>query len=117
MRKPTEKITFTPDQEACIDTLASVFGGRHHLPRNIEQWGDGIAINHSGDIATYDFNKLTALVIAAHRDAVRIEIASSGTRMIKIMAHKRKHGERKAMPMWEYHPNLADLQQQAEEAK
>lgn len=106
----------TPDQESCIDTLASVFGGRHHLPK-VYPFGDGVAINYRGDLSTYDFNHLTALVLAAHRDAVRIGIESSGPRMVKIIAFQRKHGDKKELKFWEYHPGLSDIQQSAEKMK
>jgi len=94
------------DQEYCICMLSEWAGGRHHLPK-VYAWGVGVCINHHGDLSTFDYNRLTRLVLLAHRDAVRIEIASSGPRRVKIIAHRRKHGE--GLSMFERHPCLADL--------
>lgn len=94
------------DQKFCADILGVVFGGRHHLPK-IYKFGYGICINHSGDLSTFDWDKLTMLVLAAHHYAVRIEIASSGPRMVKIICHRRKHGS--SLYRHERHPSSEDL--------
>lgn len=101
----------TDQQVQCVEMLAEWVGGFHHLPK-VKEFGDGVAINFSGDLSTYDFNRLTMLVLLAHRDAIRIEIASSGPRLIKIIAHKRKPMV-EGMKQWERHPTLADLIQDA----
>lgn len=98
---------FSADQKACHEMLSEWAGGDHHLP-TVHQFGDGVCINYHGDISTYDWNRLTRLVLLAHRDAVRIEIASSGPRLVKIIAHKReapKDGDKQ----WMRHPTLSDL--------
>lgn len=110
-RKSQPKPQWTLAQTACIETLTRWVGGSHHLPR-VREFGTGVCINYTGDLSTFDFDRLTALVLYAHRDAVRIEIASSGPRRVKIIAHKRIH---KGSPdeqrrIWEYHPTLADLE-------
>lgn len=87
--------------------LAEWVGGKHHLPK-VHEFGTGICINHYGDLSTYDWNRLTRLVLLAHRDFVRIEIASSGPRMVKIIAHRRKPKEDKDS-QWQRHPSLGDL--------
>jgi len=79
----------TPDQEYCRETLSDFVLGAHHLPK-IHKWGAGICINYSGDLATFDFDRLTRLVLLAHRDHVRIEIGQSGPCRVRIMAHRRK---------------------------
>lgn len=100
---------FTEDQQYIIDCIAAVFGGAHHLPR-IQEWGTGIAFSHSGSLATYDGSTLTALVVMAHKKAIRIDIGSSGTRMVRIMAHRRKHEKAGEKLAWhERHPSPADL--------
>lgn len=102
----------TADQKFCIAMLAEWMGGSHHLPK-VQQWGPGVAINFSGALSTYDFDHLTRLVILAHRDAVRIEIGASGPRMVRIIAHRRQHGDRKSLTMSEYHPDLGGLRKLA----
>ena len=100
----------TPEQIACKEMLAEWAGGYHHLP-TVHEFGTGIAINWCQDLSTYDFDRLTYLVILAHRDAIRIDIASSGPRMVKIIAHKRRHKEdaSERPRIWEWHPSLNDL--------
>ena len=98
----------TEDQQYCIDTLADVFGGHHHLPK-VHEFGPGVCINYSGDLSTFDYSRLTNLVLAAHSRCVRIEILSGGPRSVKIAAHRRKpDGTR----MYDRHPSLNDLRAQ-----
>ena len=63
--------------------------GAHHLP-TVHAFGGGVCINHYADFATTDSDKLTRLVLLAHLHSVRIEIASSGPRMVKVIAHRRE---------------------------
>ena len=83
------KLILTEDQEYCRKALSFWVGGDHHLPK-VDDWGAGIAINFSGDLSTWDFNRLTQLVLIAHRYFIRIEIGSSGPRMVKVIAHRRR---------------------------
>lgn len=97
----------TDDQQFCADMLAEWVGGYHHLPK-LREFGTGVCINFYGDLSTYDWNRLTQLVLLAHRDFIRIEVASSGPRMVKIIAHRRSprvDGDRQH----NRHPSLADL--------
>lgn len=105
------KLKFQPtdDQQFCIGVLSEFAGGDHHLPK-IEDWGHGVAINHSGDLSTHDFDGLTRLVLLAHKHAVRIEISFSGPGRVKIIAHRRKHqGDGERLGQSVRHPSLADL--------
>lgn len=104
------KTTLSEDQIYCKRSLAEWAGGEHHLP-DVKQFGTGICINFYGDLSTYDWNRLTMLVLIAHRDFIRIEIASSGPRMVRIIAHKRApkaDGDRQH----QRHPSLNDLIEQ-----
>lgn len=97
---------WTEDQKFCVDVLAKWLGGHHHLPA-VKEWGNGVAICYAGDLSTFDFDRLTRLVILAHAKAVRIELNGAAPRYIRIIAHRRKHdpnGE-----MYERHPTLDDL--------
>jgi hypothetical protein len=104
------------DQKYCIQFLATFAGGYHHLP-TVHQFGTGVCVNFTGDLSTHDFNRLTMLVLLAHRYAVRVEIASSGPGMVKIIAHRRKHGVRKNLRSFEYHPNLEELRAMSREVE
>ena len=111
--KPKKREQLSPDQAFCFDALCEFMGGAHHLPK-VYEFESGICINFFGDLSTYDFDKLTRIVLLAHRDAVRIEIASSGPRMIRIIAHSRQHGDRKLMRSFDWHPSLFDLKESIE---
>lgn len=103
---------WTPEQEACIATLEEWACGAHHLPK-VYEFGRGVAINFSGDLSTFDFDRLTTLVLLAHRDAVRIEITWSGPMRVKIVAHKRKPWTGTKDSFARVHPTLAHLIERA----
>lgn len=96
---------WTLEQAACIELLAEFALGKHHLPV-VREWGDGVCVNWHGNLATTDFDGLTRLVLLAHKYAVRIEIGWSGPGMVRIIAHKRMHGERKTLGFSRWHPDL-----------
>lgn len=102
-----QEIELTDDQRFCVDVLAVYARGHHHLPK-VTKWGGGVAINWNGDLATFDFDGLTRLVLLAHANAVRIEIKSSGPGLVKICASRRKPNA-DGLSMWERHPTAADL--------
>lgn len=102
----------TEDQQFCADALAEWVRGKHHLPK-LYEFGGGVCVNYYGDLSSVDFDSLTRLVLIAHKRAVRIEIASSGPRMVKVIAHRRKHGDRKELQFHEWHPTLEDLSRRA----
>ena len=104
---------WTEAQQACIEALEEFAFGRHHLPK-IHEFGRGVCVNWRGDLSTFDGDKLTWLVIVAHKRAIRFEIASSGPGMVKIICHRRRHGDRKEMKGWEWHPTLSDLSERIE---
>lgn len=81
----------TDDQWACAQMIADVFGGFHHLVGKITEFGQGINTNcYSGVLATFDFDRLTRLVLLAHDRCIRVEIISSGPNRVGIAAWKRK---------------------------
>lgn len=103
----------TEDQEFCKQVLAHWADGEHHLP-TVHLFGAGICINFSNDLATFDFDRLTRLVVTAHRWAVRIEIAPSGPGMVKIIAHRRSPVQTESI--YRRHPDLEALKRVADEA-
>ena len=111
------KKLFTPtdDQQFCIAMLEEWACGAHHLPR-VHEFGAGVCINFHGDLSTFDGERLTRLVLLAHRDAVRIEIANGGPCAVKIIAHRRKPPFEGAR-YWQKHPTLADLSELIEKLK
>lgn len=114
-----KQLAFTPDsnQVRCIAMLQEWCGGAHHCPP-IHDFGCGVCINRREDLATFDWTRLTELVLLAHRDAIRIEIAASGPGMVKIIAHARRHREEGERPFpSEWHPSLDDLAEQIQKMK
>lgn len=68
--------------------LAKVYRGIHHCPK-IKKFQEGAEwemweVNHYGDLATYDSDELTRLVIASHDECIRASVNASGPRMVKI---------------------------------
>ena len=61
------------DQWKCAKLAAEFKYGFHHLS-NLRRWGNGIAIDEPNEIATYDFNGLTRLVVMAHDECVRVGV-------------------------------------------
>jgi hypothetical protein len=99
---------FTEDQQHCIRMLGDWAHGFHHLPMP-KECGRGVSIHWSQDLSTWDFNRLTLLVLLAHERCVRIEISRGGPLGITIMAHRRKL---EAKSICEGHPGLSHLVRQ-----
>lgn len=79
----------TDDQFACFSMLADVCLGFHHIYGTPKPHGNGIEISLPHGWATFDFDRLTRLVFAAHDQCVRVEIRQSGPRMLRFILHKR----------------------------
>jgi len=79
--------------EEATKFFAEFYGGEHHIPgHKLYRFGDGWIAKHycgHGDLATYDFNSLTRLVLMAHRDCYRVCIMPLNFNTIKIAIHKR----------------------------
>jgi hypothetical protein len=103
------KPTWTDDQQFIIDALAEWRCGHHHLGK-LSAFADGVRMVYYGDLSSYDFDRLTSLVVIAHKYAIRIEIAPCNPRHLAIIAHRRKHtpaGQRRSITS--EHPGIADL--------
>ena len=95
----------TDDQWACAEMLAEVVRGHHHINGTIHPWGDGIKVSVPAyGWSTFDFDKLTRLVVYAHARAVRVEIVPSAPRRIGMHLFKRKRDG----GIWARHPTLTD---------
>lgn len=80
----------TDDQWACYVFLADVFGGFHHVHHPVKEFGYGICTSViSGRLSTFDFDGLTRIVLLAHDRMIRVELQSSGPRMVKLCLHQR----------------------------
>ena len=96
----------SPDQQECFDLFADLVHGEHHMHGKVREHGKGLLWNaRIHNLATYDFDGLTRLVIMAHERCIRVEIVTSGPGLIGITAFKRHKREGE---MWARHPTLAD---------
>lgn len=68
------------------------YGGEHHFPRTgINRWGDGFCILHDqGDLATYDYNQLTKLVLMGHERCIRVSIQPHAFKTVRISIWQRE---------------------------
>jgi hypothetical protein len=97
-------------KEEAVSFFADFYCGAHHIPardycgiHGIHEFGNGWYVNHYGDLSTFDFDRLTRLVFMAHDRCIRVEIASSGPRYMKIIIHKRAQREGE---IWSRHPTI-----------
>lgn len=84
--------------------FSEFYGGAHHIPgHKVHEFGYGYMVKHDReDLATYDFDQLTRLVLMAHRDCYRAAVENHGPRAMKIMIWKRK----RTGSMSERHPTI-----------
>jgi hypothetical protein len=78
-----------PFEERAELVLARAFRGIHHV-RRIKKLPNIWTTSAYGGLATFDFDTLTRLVIAAHDHCVRVEVTHSGPKMVKIYISQRE---------------------------
>lgn len=93
--------------------LARLKGGYHHLGKIKECGSNGVETSIYGTISTFDFTDMTDAVLLAHQMGVRLEVASSGPRMLKIMAHTRISSDDRKDGIAQRHPTIAGLIERA----
>ena len=85
-----------------------VFGGRHHTSKVIDR--DGFfEVKFWQDVATWDGNIMTKMVVAAHDLGLRVNFDANGLRGLKVLLHNRKSREgmlHKRHPTLEQHLEL-----------
>lgn len=79
-----------------------VFGGLHHT-HLVELKEVCYYIKFWDNLATWDGNKLTKIVVAAHDLGLRVDAEPSGMRGMRLMIHNRASREGREM---ERHPTL-----------
>ncbi len=90
------------DKETATRFFSEFYRGKHHFPGELQECGTGWSMNHRGDLATWDFNGLTRLVVMAHHEAIRVSILPCRHDMVRIAIHPRSEGWRA-----QEHPPLA----------
>ena len=90
MSKDLIELPFAEKIELFIDY---VFGGRHHT--HSVELKDGVLyiIKFWDNLATWDDNKLTKIVVAAHDLGLRVDAQPNGMRGMRLMIHNRAQRE------------------------
>ncbi|HPM27334.1 MAG TPA: hypothetical protein PLD96_08320 [Methanothrix sp.] len=78
------------DKEEAVAFFREFYGGEHHFPSELKPYGEGWSMSHFGSMATFDDNRLTRLVILAHKHCIRAQIAQGGPNRLRIAIWKRK---------------------------
>jgi hypothetical protein len=71
--------------------LSRVYYGIHHVPGWSRRKLDGgcLSVSVYADLAAYDYDSLTRLVVAAHDECVRLAIVNGGPRQLKLWFSRR----------------------------
>jgi hypothetical protein len=73
------------------DILGQVWKGLYHLDEDKIDWENDryIEVNMVEDLSTWDFNRLTELVVLCHDRAIRMSINKCNFSCLKLIFHKR----------------------------
>ena len=101
----------TPVQIELIHFLARWRFGTHHFGGNVNECGRGVTLTCSHyDLSTYDADRLTWLVLLAHKYHVRVELGAAAPGYMRVHCHQRKlDGDR----VFDRHPDLTELIERA----
>lgn len=99
----------SPFERKVMDILGIVGGGIYNAPIlwDSVQWknvGGGIIIPWAGDLSTYDFRKLTDLVLLCHAARIRCGIKPYGPRHLALVFHQRSA----SADHFANHPDIAE---------
>ena len=94
----------TPYQ-AAIKILSRAYRGGHLIPAKVHDKGLYACVYVDSDLATYDGDLLTRLVVLAHDECVRLEIQPSGPGKLRLLFHVRKGRGGRLM---DRHPTMED---------
>jgi len=78
-------------KEEATEFFADLYCGEHHIPKyKVESFGCGWSVTDNIPMGTYDFDRLTKLVVMAHDRCIRAEILPFGGRQFKVTLFKRQ---------------------------
>jgi hypothetical protein len=102
MTPETESKHLTKEEATAF--FAEFYQGEHHIPKHqVFEFGRGWMVKHDrGDLATYDYNELTKLVLMAHDKCIRVGVSPLSKQTLQICIWKRQREGR----MDERHPTL-----------
>ena len=107
--RESAKVDLSPLGEKVADILGTAWRGIYHIQREVlhkrVEWGNTnrIGVVVRGDLATFDFDHLTTLVVLAHDKAVRVSVegrSSWGHLLLTFSPRQREGGT------WERHPTM-----------
>lgn len=100
----------TPTQLRLVHFLAIVRKGTHHFRGKVNARGRGIVLTCPSDanLATYDSDDLTSLVLWAHAWNIRVEIHGIAPGYVRIYCTQR-HPKVDGDFVFDRHPGLVDL--------
>ena len=81
--------------------FALYFRGEHHIPGPLKEWGTGFAVSIQNEVASWDFDGMTRLVVMAHDNHVRASLVPKGMSRAYLVIHPRPQGTGASE-----HPNL-----------
>lgn len=82
--------------------LAETFGGLHNVPGRLKHFGYWIELCVLGELSTFDFDRLTSLVMGAHAHCCRVSVRAASPQYLRLMFHNRQ----REGSMSERHPTL-----------
>jgi hypothetical protein len=91
------------NQDEASDFFAEIFGGRHYVPPILKKYGEGWKITCGRNLATFDGNLLTRIVLLAHEKCIRVEVVPVNFGLLGIIVHKRQLNSTK---LFERHPTI-----------
>jgi hypothetical protein len=99
--------TLNEFQRKVCDILGMVGGGIYNAPIAHDKidwsYGRGVSVIWSGGgLSTFDFGRMTMLVLLCHEARIRCDVSSAGPRMLRISFWQRTHEG--STP--ERHPNI-----------
>lgn len=97
----TSKEVMRPFKDRAKKMLSRVYGGDHHV-RRLRDEGRFMTCLHGGDLASFDFDHMTRLVLGAHEYCLRVSVSNGGPNQLKIWVWDRKREGR----MSERHPTI-----------
>ena len=108
--KKSLKKEMSPLGEGVANLLGRVFRGIYHLKTsalNRVDWKNPYWIEfiYNSDLATVDFNLLTAIVVFSHDEMIRVSIEGCGPRYMRMIFHQRN---KRDGSMFESFPTIED---------
>ena len=88
------KIKLTPFHRDVADILGAAYCGIYHIHRPVikANWNidDMVVVIVGHELATWDGNELTILVVKSHEKNIRLAIEGASYRYLRLIFHKRK---------------------------